>query len=971
MPETVDDPIDRWLRERTPEEQGWLATLWGKSEKAGGPSLLVQHMLDSLAVAELIWDRFLAPCLRRRYDEATSMRGRSLLMWLSGLHDLGKATPAFQCLDDVLCRQVEAAGLHIEHRGLHPGHLWRHDRSGAATMRAALHEAASGADQSVEWLWPLIGGHHGRFMRSGELFNVESRLPRETRCNVGEGPWGRARSLLVELITATTTFGSVTDIVRLAPPARADQLALSGYVMMADWIASSFPGVNDWEDISLIAARLRAETAWVELDLSGGWKDLPDPGHDPIRERFGRSPYPTQALAVDSARSLNAPGLLIVEAPMGEGKTESALAAAEVLAFRFGADGVAIAMPTQATADPMLERVSKWVGTVDPDIQVALLHGRRRFNPLWQAMLARRSATAAAGVESSRLDAYGMADDLEEFSIEDPDVPSVSGICEDAGAAVSDGLALAASEWVLGRHRGLLAGVVVATFDQLLYAATRTKYVAPRYAGLAGKVVIFDEVHAADEYMTEFLLELLAWLGSGRVPVVLLSATLHTAQRDRMIAAYASGGQTSPEGHDAETQQPTGYPAVTSMSDGGVATRAVCEPARRDRTFVVSLLEDPSPSADPNQQVVDELQRLMEESGCALIIRNTVDRAQATFLALRAVFGEDVVLLHSQFTAATRAERTEQLVRELGPDGKDRPRRRIVVATQVAEQSFDVDVDLLVTDVAPLDLVLQRVGRLHRHDRPHDARPWSLRDPRVLVTGVQGADSGRPQFPKGAEAIYGRHRLLRSLAAVKTAKAEGGWRLPSSIAALVESAYAPNPVIPREWCEDEASARRDRQQEVERCRAVAASYRLTKEGERTKTTLEGLTDSASDVPEDLAAWIGVRENDMGEEVLLVRKVDGRYETLDGTNLGVNGEAVHGHDPVAVLGGTVRLPGHASGLNVAAKALDPLPEWHDHPWLGHTKVLALGGELSEGTLEANGRRFRVFYDDDLGLRWERT
>ncbi|MET9238410.1 hypothetical protein ABZW58_29130 [Streptomyces cellulosae] len=190
---------------------------------------------------------------------------------------------------------------------------------------------------------------------------------------------------------------------------------------MGDWIASDsseFPGLADADQISFGGARSRAEGAWGRLRLRGGWRDLPLPEHplDPLTGRLGVQPRASQRELVERAAPMPAPGLLVAEAPMGEGKTKAALAAAEILAARFGLDGVFVAMPTQATSDPMCEQVLQWVRTFGPELesQVALLHGRRRFNAWWRTIWdgKPRPGGDGCGCEGgSRPDAANMADD--------------------------------------------------------------------------------------------------------------------------------------------------------------------------------------------------------------------------------------------------------------------------------------------------------------------------------------------------------------------------------------------------------------------------------------------------------------------------------------------------------------------------------------------------------------------------------
>jgi len=308
---------------------GALGVVWGKSRAGDSVHLLLGHLLDTAAVGELVWDRFLSPAVRDRCDADTDGRGRLFFSLLCGLHDVGKATPAFQMKDEALAAGVRAAGL--DWRALSPeqGHQWHH--------------------------------------------------------TYGDESWRVAQAAFVARVAADLG----TDLAAfqtLSRPRRAGQLTLSSLTIMADWIASDethFRGQANLETISLEGARERARTAWAKLGLRGGWRPgapAPRGERDLVRFRFERKARETQAKAVAVAEEMPAPGLMIIEAPMGEGKTEAALVAAEVLARRFGADGVFVGMPTQATSDPMFGRVRRWLGSIDREVPIGLLPGRARFD---------------------------------------------------------------------------------------------------------------------------------------------------------------------------------------------------------------------------------------------------------------------------------------------------------------------------------------------------------------------------------------------------------------------------------------------------------------------------------------------------------------------------------------------------------------------------------------------------------------
>jgi CRISPR-associated endonuclease/helicase Cas3 len=911
--------------------------LWAKSDASGAPNLLLQHLLDTAAAGELIWEEFLASTVRRRVDSICDDRGRDLLALLCGLHDVGKASPAFQSKAPELAVRVVDSGLAwrtLDRRS----QQWHHSFAGAVVLKRALSKA--GWDRAaVNWFWPLVAGHHGRIPSAGVLLQVPGRGNAQ-----GTGLWEAAQDEVVARVAQALGL-ELADAAPTRAPRRAEQLTMAGAVIMADWIASDehhFPGVDAFGDVSMQSARERAEAAWRSLRLRGGWSSgLLAPGTDLLSARFHVPARPSQVDAVALAEGMAAPGLLIVEAPTGEGKTESALAAVEVLARRFGADGVFVGMPTQATSDPMFSKVRRWAGEIEPGLPVGLLHGKRRFNREWHELLRH--------VDFDGADEFGCDDHYGLASGQSPDV---------AGGLPS--------EWFLGRKRGLLTPLTVGTIDQLLHAATRTRHVMLRYAGLAGSVVVLDEVHAYDVYMSQFLFEALRWLADAGVPVIVLSATLPPQMRRDLARAYLQGALQRRDIDLEALPSADGYPNALSVCvcDGGPRfMQRSSESWRGSLRVQVEVLEEPCDgSPEPVLAVVAEALR---EGGIALVVRNTVARAQQTYAALRRVFGADVVLLHARLTAGERADRTEQVLAALGPSGgQPRPARLVVVATQLAEQSFDIDADLLVTDLAPIDLLLQRVGRLHRHQRPEADRPARVRLPRLIVTGVSIVTDIPPTFPRGSSRVYGDYLLFRASALVREAIAGGGWSIPADVPQLVDRGYGDERIGPSAWSDAMEVAHEEWNQREANRRASAEPFLLSGPDNLGKLTLEGLHErSVADLGDDDKVAAVVRDGDMSVEVILVRRNERGYLTLGGRSLGVHGEAVSDEAVLdEVVQATVRLPASRGLTEAAIAELRPLPGWRlDDPWLRHARALVLDDDM---TACLGGRR--LTYDVELGL-----
>lgn len=308
-----------------------------------------------------------------------------------------------------------------------------------------------------------------------------------------------------------------------------------------------------------------------------------------------------------------------------------------------------------------------------------------------------------------------------------------------------------------------------------------------------------------------------------------------------------------------------GYPLLTASGTEGPAVR-VAEPSGRSVSVVMSSVDD-----DP-ETMAEMLQSDLADGGCALVVRNTVRRVQETARHLRGVLadaGIEVSVAHSRFLAPDRAVKDEWLLRSFGsPDRlKDacsrRPDRHVVVASQVAEQSLDIDFDLLVTDLAPVDLVLQRAGRLHRHQRATDQsdRPERVRQARCVITGVDWSTSP-PGPARGSIQVYGRYPLLRSLAVLRPyLDGSRPLSLPGDIAPLVQAAYGDGEVGPDEWL-PAMNDERNRHDEVH----------LNKERKATTFRLGEVGDPG----EPITGWLEANVGDVDDDP----RLDGRKQVRD-------------------------------------------------------------------------------------------
>jgi CRISPR system Cascade subunit CasA len=847
------------------DTQGWLP-LW-------------RHMADSGAVAGALWERWTPPSVRLLVGEALpsgEADALRLVRFLATAHDTGKATPAFACQVEGLASGMRDAGLDMpmlrsygEERRLAP-----HGLAGQLLLQEWMAERFGLRGRVSGQFAVVAGGHHGTPPDHQEIHDLQLRPHLLRHPGPSEEVWRRVQ---YELMDGCAEFADVTERlpewreVRLPQPV---QVVLTALVILSDWIASSpelFPYDPDsWQPVGPVGERRRLWAAWRGLDLPGPW--VPQEPTQSAEALFGsRFPElrdagirPVQAEAVRLARAMPSPGLLVIEAPMGEGKTEAALAAAEVLAARSGAGGLLLALPTRATSDAMLPRLLGWLKRLPEDEggdgrrSVVLAHAKAALNEIWAGFLRQGRGVIAAVDPGDR-----------------------RRLRPTGGRGGAQPAGLHAHRWLTGRKKRLLASFAVGTIDQVLFAGLKSRHLVLRHLALAGKVVVIDEVHAYDAYMGRYLDRVLEWLAAYRVPVVMLSATLPAERRRELVAAYAGGS-----GGEVATD-PSAYPLLTGAGPEQPVLTARPDPASGRRTEV--RLER---CGDDLEALADRLERELVGGGCVLVVRNTVGRVLEAADVLRARYGDEAVTVaHSRFLAADRAENDADLLRRFGRDGQaHRAGRHIVVASQVAEQSLDIDFDLLVTDLAPVDLVLQRMGRLHRHPRE---RPERLKRARCLITGVVDWQPTPPAPVEGTLAVYrSEYMLLRSLAVLGPFLDGRPLELPGDISPLVQAAYGDEPVGPEAWSERfaETLARHDALLAEKRQRA--AGFLLGPVRRPGRPVYGWLEANAGDADDSPAGRAQVRDGEETLEVLVVqRQADGRLTTvpwLDGGKPGGRG-----------------------------------------------------------------------------------
>jgi CRISPR-associated endonuclease/helicase Cas3 len=481
--------------------------------------------------------------------------------------------------------------------------------------------------------------------------------------------------------------------------------ALAGLTSVADWIGS-----GQWFE--------NPEQEWQPLieqavDEAGYLLPIFNPNLS-FTEIFGFSAKEAQNTLINCVTHQ---GVYILEAPMGLGKTEAALYAAYQMLQKNQATGIYFALPTQLTSDKIHERMSAFLEKIlnedSPHRQALLLHGNAMIHQLEMG--------------------------------------------EDGAPGGS---------WFSHGKRGILAPFAVGTIDQALMSVMNVKHGFVRAFGLAGKVVILDEIHSYDSFTGTVLNELLEMLRHLHCTVILLSATLTSERRAELLK--------TPVTENA-------YPLITAHTENNhlIEKSVINLP---DHEALIHLTT--------KELALQEALKRAEEGQQVLWIENTVQEAQLLYALCAARMASSKIecgLLHSRFTRHDRAINEREWIRIYGKDGAvlRQTKGRLLIGTQVLEQSIDIDADFLITRMAPTDMLLQRIGRLWRHEttpRP----PNSGREAWIIAPSLAAAKE-QPEAEFGLTAkIYAPYILCRSLEIWQSLTTLS---LPKDIRSLMEATY--------------------------------------------------------------------------------------------------------------------------------------------------------------------------------------
>lgn len=685
--------------------------IWAKTDPYQS---LLQHSINSGAVCRALLEKSSLKHLvgyMQSITDFTSAEIIELCTHIVALHDIGKCHPFFQEKYEPMEKL-----LNVEKLTYPCTYHFRHEKESERVLK--LYWKGLGMSKSfAQNASQAIGKHHDK--ETGK--EGESKVLHASVSNT----WSSLQKEILDLITKAFPFPNPRDGIRHID---GFFMTIWGVMILSDWVASGeyffeSPAISESSDIGKYLDWAISQAAHTLCEL--GLQDVPGlPDDLKYKEIFGGvvdyklRPIQEKIMEIFEGRTPeDLPGLVIVEAPMGEGKTEVATFAASRLGQ--GNKGLYFALPTAATSTQMHKRVGKLLETLEYTDPL-LLHSTAWIEEYKQRI--------------TKDDAYGV------------------------------------DKFLTGGRKGLLNKFAVGTIDQLLFSVLPVKFSVLRLIGVATKVVVIDEVHAYDAYMSSILVSVLKWCSAFKVPVILLSATLPKRKRQEFLEAYA--------GTPCKLLS-TAYPLITMHGKTTGVEEISISNAYMDKQVGVELVK----FSTDKEELYKLADRVKKDGGCAAFILNTVAEAQDLYKGIRERINNsdevELILFHARFTQSRRTEIEKQVVELFGKDLSKRPKKAIVVATQVLEQSLDVDFDWIISELSPIDLLLQRMGRQQRFN--------------TIVRGEAYKNSVFTVIVNEATLTFDKHLIYFSILLERTyllLKNLTNVRLPGDIRTLIESVYS-------------------------------------------------------------------------------------------------------------------------------------------------------------------------------------
>ncbi|OQY40265.1 MAG: hypothetical protein B6229_02165 [Spirochaetaceae bacterium 4572_7] len=723
---------------------------WGKAD-GDSYHLLVYHCLDVAAVGKVWLEE--SPAFTKRVAEASGLSETAFVEWFTfflALHDIGKFDVRFQNLRPDLLKKLQNKESSLPYSP-------RHDQRGFEYWNKSvftyLYDTYFSELKSVKLKTFLDSfalvtlGHHGVPPKSTDSsikvsLDVINFIDKIFTLFISS----KSQNELRELITLPKK-----ERKEIATTLKHTSWQLAGLTTLCDWIASGDEAFQfETREIELDGyftnSCVKAKEAVTRAEIISSPLSLTI-GINRLFPKYADTPTPLQIFC-NETEITSSSQMWILEDVAGAGKTEAALVLASRILAVGGGSGCFVALPTMATSNAMYERMANVYSLLFKDgsrPSLSLSHGSRHLSETFS--------------NSYKTNLNDLPDSGKLFNEE-----------SDEGKAHC-------SQWLAdSSKKALLSDVGVGTIDQILMAGLPVRYQSLRAFGMAQKILIIDEVHSFDAYMLQLLINVISAQAAFGGSVILLSATLPQSVRGKFCGAFLDGlNAESFSIKEAKT-----FPLVTGVTNRGIEETGVETRSTVAREVEVSFCEEIN-------DVYSLIEKSVSEGKCVCWIRNTISDVTDSFNELQERNIEKLEMFHSRFTLQDRLAIEQRVVARFGKEStKEERAGQVLVASQVVEQSLDLDFDVMISDLAPIDLLIQRAGRLHRHQRGEREKPvFYVHSPKETDSPTENWFSDA--FPK-AQYVYKDVALLWRTKEIL--KQQMRFKMPEEARLLIEAVYS-------------------------------------------------------------------------------------------------------------------------------------------------------------------------------------
>lgn len=668
---------------------------WGKADKDNNYHLLVYHCLDVAAVGSVLHSHYSEFFENVAYKTHISIDTfKNLFIFFLALHDIGKFSVSFQNLKPEILNELQKK----ESSKQYDSKKYRHDKMGYLLyhdkikpfLKTEFNKLFGSVDSGVFYqiFSPLIAvvmGHHGKPISIGNsiLNKIFENTDYEASLNYVKSliELFISKDMIDELNLTIKTFDdNETDFENIINPIT---WQLAGFTVICDWIASGdgFNMVNEnlpleiYWNISLAKAELAIKNKGIikaKIPNKNGFENLfPNYIPTPLQHFCNNVVIP------------ETPQMWILEDVTGAGKTEAALTLTSRIMAKKLSDGCFIALPTMATTNSMYSRMAEVYNKLFYDNEtpsLILSHGSRHMDKNFRASY------------------------KDNIMISDTDGMNIDSNEENKAFCTS---------WLAdSSKKSLLSDIGVGTIDQLLLGILPVRYQCLRFWGMSRKVLVIDEVHACDTYMAKLLETVIEGHASGGGSIILMTATLPIQIRKMYMNAYNKG-----LGNDGkyENVDEKNFPLITGLSKDGIFTEKKLETRKEvQRKIIVNFCET-------EESIYSLIDDYLKKEKCVCWMRNTIKDviySYNTIIDKNIVNKDNIDVYHSRYTLFDRQLKEAGILKKFGRKSTHEDRKgQLIISSQILQESIDVDFDLIISDLAPMDMLIQRLGRMHRHRR--------------------------------------------------------------------------------------------------------------------------------------------------------------------------------------------------------------------------------------------------------------